>query len=145
MKNLKLLTISIIALAIVSFSPKSSDNNDKEIIGTWVKQTEQQSSEKSIADNIIQIDFKKNLTAKVKVTDSVGTRVITGKWSYEKTENYENAVESTVNKLFGQSFKPSVILEYLRNGKGLNIIGFSQEQTENGLILKIGNVVFKKK
>lgn len=148
MKKIKLLTFTVLALTIISFKAKSLDKIEKdnnEIIGTWIRKTEQKSSEKSVTDNILEISFKKNLTAKIKVTDTAGTKIITGKWSSDKTENYTKAVEPTIKKLFGENFKSQVVLEYLRNGKGLNIIGFSLEQTENGLVLKAGTLVFEKK
>ena len=82
MKKLKLLTLTIIILTSISFKPKSSDNNEKvsnEIIGTWIKKSDQKNSKKSIADHILEITFKKNSTAKIKVFDSLGTITIKGK------------------------------------------------------------------
>lgn len=38
-----------------------------------------------------------------------------------------------------------VIIEYLRNVKGLNLIAFSREVKDEKVVLKSGDVVFKKK
>ncbi len=101
---------------------------------------------KSLADDILEIEFKKNFSAKIKVSDSVGTRVIDGKWSSEKTENYIKAIEPNIKKVLGVNVNPFVTLEYLRNGKGLNIISFSKEITSNNqLVLKSGEIIFEKK
>ncbi|GAA4975002.1 hypothetical protein [Algibacter aquimarinus] len=154
MKNFKLLTILIFVLTILSFKPKSFDNTqskkdfdayytekDKnDIIGTWIKKTDSKSSKKSIADNILEIKFKKNFTAKIKVSDSDRIRIITGKWSSIETENFK--------KIAGNNAKlPSnnIILEYLRNGKGMNLTTLSKEIKNGKVQLKLGEVLFDKK
>ncbi|TGV02765.1 hypothetical protein [Flavivirga rizhaonensis] len=87
------------------------------------------------------------MTAKIKVSDSIGTRTIIGKWSTEKTKNYKKVIEPNIKSIVGQNTKiePGVILEYLRNAKGMNIISFSKEITDEGLILKTGKTIFEKK
>ncbi|GEM_PF-5805994 len=154
MKHLKLLTIFIITITLLSFKPQKLGNNPikqnldthqikknkNDILGTWIKQTDLKSSKPSITDHIIEIKFKKNFTAKVKVSDSLGTRTITGKWSAKATKNYK--------KIAGDNTKlPSntIILEYIRNGKGLNIITLIKTLKDGKLLLKGKKVQFEKK
>ncbi|SIS86105.1 hypothetical protein SAMN05421766_104446 [Zobellia uliginosa] len=154
MKKFKLLTILIVILTILSFKTKSSDNTlskkdfdihhinkDKNgIIGTWINSTNSKKSKKSIADNILEIKFKKNLTAKIKVSDSNGIRVITGKWSSTETENFKKIAGNNVNLPSN-----SIILEYLRNGKGMNLITLSKVIKNGKVQLKSREVIFEKK
>lgn len=169
MKNFKFYVSLLILLAISSCEIKTNHQSNiqvnstpsiandtlqyvkfanEEIIGVWMKKTPATiNDESSVAHDILEIYFKEDSTAEVKISDLSGTRSIIGKWSSGKSDNYKKAIETNVNKVLGSetNYDHGVTLEYLRNGQGMNLISFLPEQSGSRLILKSGQTIFEKK
>lgn len=160
MKKYKLIIILFLVFSFSGFQLRSStstkvendsdikcfETNKNEVIGKWEVIHNLENSN-GIKSNIIEINFKKNYTAIIKIADSIGKRKIKGIWSTKKTKHYEKVIEPNIKKMFGENteIKPELILEYIRNGKGVDIMTFSKKTINNEILFKAKNITIKRK
>lgn len=52
-----------------------------EIKGKWYQINNKQQSNNSITGKIVELNFKRDMTVKIKVVDSIENKTIVGKWS----------------------------------------------------------------
>ena len=136
MKNLHL----IILLAFTLFSSCKVEKSDikktskvnfkqEELIGNW-KRTSNNGSKKIIINNLI---LKKNNTADINFTDSEGTRIVTGKWSTNKSKRIMNF-----------EFSADLALSFMQNKQSKNISFMTVAKKGDNLILKSNKSIFNK-
>ena len=151
MKSLHIIIILSAFIILTSFKTKATfqsninhtivvinhNQDDHVFIGKWIQNSHAPAAKKWRASSIIKIDFKKDYTAHVLVSEGGETKIIIGSWSTKETENSI--------KIMGPNaeLENGVILEYLRNGKDLNLIHLSKRINDGKVFLESGDVLFE--
>tara|TARA_R110002050_G_scaffold286121_2_gene436341 strand:+ start:118489 stop:118950 length:462 start_codon:yes stop_codon:yes gene_type:complete len=151
MKNSKFLIALLLLVSFCSCKFRSTIENDAttvdikiaqdDILGKWTQLTTKKDVTNSVFENIIAINFKEDLIAEIKVSDSIGDRIIIGAWSINQIKNSKK-----IKKLVGLDIElnSGVLLEFLRNEKEPHIMTLTLQKKDEKLFLVSNDVLFNK-